>query len=761
VSDKLKAGLSRWRWKIGAVVVGIIVIATVAVWLVNRPAAKVESSSIHLQADAAAFFASLGVTPDVPKGQSKMLSGVKWFKAYEEKSTVLWFEPKSGQIAVEDKSSGKIWRSNPDSADLAKDPTVGLWRTHLESPLVLSYFNEDRTLVKNTNLKEYPTAVKWQSIDKGIALMYDVKDLGFQFYVEYRLEDNQLTARIPELGVLETKANLLMELDFLPFMGAAMNVSDGYLLVPDGPGGLIRFDKEGLEQMNAYNYPVYGQDLTVPVNAAPSKRMPISYPVFGLNEGKAGYIAVIEEGAARANIIATPAGIVTQFNEAHAKFVFRRFYNQPTGLTTSILSYEKTMPYEAVSVRYIFLDQPKADYVGMAQAYREYLMTHRKIGRIDAKGSQSPLQLQFVIGSGESSPLGEKLKIATTFRQVEEIVQSLEKQGVSKIEVGLSGWQNGGEPGNLPQRFPLEEEVGGMEGLRNLIAAMEQKGIRVSLNDRLDTASDSRNNGFSPRADGVQSITGTPLTYKNDMDETIYMISPVRNVQKFLPVLLEKWREAGVSSAMLMNMGKQLNSDFHPNRMISRQRAIAYSLQMTDTVRQAVGNVKVSGGFDYLLGHVDHMFDFPLEYNFDLIVDEQVPFYPIAVHGLVPYSSGPANLREDQSVQFLREIEYGAVPRFTLTYEDPRMLKRTSYKNLFSSQYSVLEQQIVDEYEALLQTGASSSFITGHRKLAEGVYETTYENGRKVRVNYNDVPYHGNEFTIEPMFYQVAEEGGR
>jgi len=761
VFDKAKKPFYLKYWKRGTAALAVVLIVVTAVWWLNRPASVVFNPDNFTKADAAAFFSELDVTSDLPQGESRNLDGVQWFKAYEQDKAALWFDPKSGQVAVEDKNSGIMWRSNPDSAALAKDTTKGLWRTHLESPIVLSYLNAEGTQIKDTNLKDIPTTVKWHNITDGVAMMYVVEELGFQFYVSYRLENNQLIARIPEQGILETKKSMLLELNLLPFMGAALNGADGYLLVPDGPGGLIRFNKEDLDLMNAYNQPVYGQDLSIPADTPATRRTPVSYPIFGLYSGQAGFVAVIEEGAARANVVATPAGISTQFNEAHAKFVYRRFYSQPTGLTSSILSYEKTMPYEAVSVRYMFLDQANADYVGMAQAYRDYLMKHRKVERLDSKTGQSPLQLQFVIGAGESTPLGENTRIATTFNQVEEIVQRLIGQGVTNIEVGLAGWQNGGDPGNLPKRFPIEGKAGGEEGLRKLIAELHSKGIRVSLNDRLDTASNSRSNGFSPGSDGIQSIIGTPLTYKNAADETIYLISPVRNVEKYMPDLIGKWKKIGLASANLVNMGTRLNSDFHPSRKISRQQSISYSIRMTDTVRQALGNVKVSGGFDYLLNHVDHMFDFPFEYNFDLIVDEQVPFYPIAVHGLVPYSSGSANLREDQAVQFLREIEYGAVPHFTLTYEDSRMLKRTSYENIFSSQYEVLEQQIVDEYEALSKTGVRSSFIIGHRKLAEGVYETEYENGRKIRVNYNNVPYQGKGFSIEPMFYQVAKEGER
>jgi len=178
VFDKAKKIFHRKYWKKGvaaAVILILIVVGTV--WWMNRPQSVNVNSDIQSKADAAAFFSGLDVTADLPKGESRNFDGVPWFKAYEQKKTALWFDPKSGQVAVEDKSNGKIWRSNPDSAALAKDTTKGLWRSHLESPFVLSYFNAERTLIKDTNLKEFPTTVTWQSIDEGVALMYVVEEL--------------------------------------------------------------------------------------------------------------------------------------------------------------------------------------------------------------------------------------------------------------------------------------------------------------------------------------------------------------------------------------------------------------------------------------------------------------------------------------------------------------------------------------------------------------------------------------------------------
>ena len=49
-----------------------------------------------------------------------------------------------------------------------------------------------------------------------------------------------------------------------------------------------------------------------------------------------------------------------------------------------------------------------------------------------------------------------------------------------------------------------------------------------------------------------------------------------------------------------------------------------------------------------------------------------------------------------------------------------------------------------------------SQFITGHEKLANGVYKTTYENGKSVIVNYNYADY-DYKFLRETLSQQEVE----
>jgi hypothetical protein len=119
------------------------------------------------------------------------------------------------------------------------------------------------------------------------------------------------------------------------------------------------------------------------------------------------------------------------------------------------------------------------------------------------------------------------------------------------------------------------------------------------------------------------------------------------------------------------------------------------------------------------------------------LVDETVPFYPIALHGYVPYSFGDGNLRNNVEAEFLKAIEYGAMPSFYLTYDDSRKLKYTWSGGLFSSQADKWSERIAQEYKEF--DSLSSLFaqrIMNHEKLAAGRFATTYEDGTRVIVDY-------------------------
>src|SRR5690606_216989 len=110
----------------------------------------------------------------------------------------------------------------------------------------------------------------------------------------------------------------------------------------------------------------------------------------------------------------------------------------------------------------------------------------------------------------------------------------------------------------------------------------------------------------------------------------------------------------------------------------------------------------------------------------------------------------------------LKNIEYGALPVFELTKRSSSLLKdATRYNILFSSEFDLWKDSLLNEYKIQSeQMGYLQDIaIVDHKELAEDVYETVYEDGSRVIVNYSDrFPWTDGDIVVEPL--QFIHIGG-
>ncbi len=757
----------RWFRKnwIKFAVVLIILIAIASIFWFNRSAKILPNG--YTKAHAAAFFQGLTLNKDLPKTETMTIDGQQWFVMEKNASAMLLMEPKTGRIDIKEiGNGGTLWSSTPSQTELAKETIKGTWRKNLESPFILNYLRDETTIERIANTVSNPTVVAWRKIKDGVGIQYTMTELGIQIYLEYTLDDKGFRVHLPELGVLENQNNKITSIELLPFFGAAMDDRQGYMLVPDGPGGLIDFNKTRIPGLVPYEFPVYGDDYSVPVDDFYSNRSDIAYPVFGMNRGDSGFIAIIEQGQYKADIIAAPAGTLTSFNHATARFQLRRLYFRPRTLTSYVKTFESDIVMDADTIRYIFLPHDRTDYVSMGTTYRDYLMKEQGIKKLSRQAGAPPLFVKFVLGATETTPTGSRVVTATTLDQAGKIADDLFQQGIKNLRVGLLGWQNDGFPGKIPNRFPVNAAVGGDSGLIKLQQNLQHKGIPLILDDDLLEAAERRGNNFSTILSAARMINGLPLKYEQNGDwygKVVYFdaISPKVMYDRYLPEALKGYKKLQVSGVEADNLGNGVYSDFHNSHPLDRKTTASIFVKTLDDIKNTIGFVSTSGAFSYVLGHADHLFGLPVSTNYDFIVDHTVPFYPIAVHGLITYSTDPGNQRLEPQKDFLRDIEYGSIPVFSITHENPGIMQNTNFGFLFNSQYSVLRQNIIDEYDQFVKadTGVWSSFIIGHRQVTDKVFETSYENGRKVWVNYNGTAVTAEGQTVDGMSFKVVAEG--
>jgi hypothetical protein len=578
----------------------------------------------------------------------------------------------------------------------------------------------------------------------------------------------------------------LNRISVLPYFGAAhRDTGDGYIFVPDGSGALIYLNN-GKTGVGAYSVAMYGIDYAV--MAPPTKSMaPVArLPVFGLKQGDSAFIAIIEEGESMASIAADISGKVNSYNTVGARFTTMPFGTtflegqdqipgSARGRVFTVNVYQSRLPESDIVIRYAFLDGQESDYVGMAKAYREYLVDRTGLEQlpvsehlpffVDLVGAISKRKTVLGIIREVSVPL-------TTMDNVSEIASRLVQSGVSDLRLRYRGWLSGGVRHTYPDKVVVETSLGNERRLRDLAASLTDAGVsfypEVSF---LHVYTDGRLGSFNVKRDAARFANRKPAqAYDYDLasggldaSSGRYLLSPSR-LGSLADSFLSSYLVYGIDGLSLTYAGEQVNGDYRedPKELIDRPQAQEVLAGLLSSMRHEKGlDLIVNGGNAYSLPYVSAVLNAPLTSSHHLLEDESIPFFAIALHGLVNYAGGPANLSEDYRDVVLRTVETGAAPYFMWIYSGNSAVRETSFDWLLSVHYMDWFASAVDFYakaDALLGD-VTHQFIVGHERLADGVYQTVYEGGKSVIVNYRDTEVSVGDVTIAAKDYKVLMEG--
>ena len=161
-------------------------------------------------------------------------------------------------------------------------------------------------------------------------------------------------------------------------------------------------------------------------------------------------------------------------------------------------------------------------------------------------------------------------------------------------------------------------------------------------------------------------------------------------------------------------------------------------------------------GNSYILAYSDFVTDVPAGTGTSELLQEEIPFYQLIVHGSVPYTlETVGNLTYDLEEIKLRWLEYGALPYFVMSYNGSEILTNTEARIIYSSSFEQWKDTIIEIYNEFqpITEDISAQQMISHEQLSEGVYRTEYENGRVVIVNYNETQFAYGETTIEGNSY--------
>jgi len=674
-------------------------------------------------------------------------------------------DSRSGHFRVEDKRSGAVWTSYPSPEDWPKETIQGTWRNNLRSPIIVEFIDmaNHKSQPKLISFIEDKGAVEgFQKIDGGFKLTFDFKTSGFKIPVEVKLNGDAVETKVFDDGIEEGKLSLL-NLKLYPMFGAAPSSGqEGYLFVPDGSGALIDFKENRTNDKSVYRESIYGNDASF-FSESTDRLMP-KIPVFGVKNGDKAMVAVMEGGEEYNKLFASPSGAYGVFNWITPELQYRiKFYqNTSRKANTGFYTYSKERfnGNERVT-KYFLLNGEQSSYVGMASRYRQYLMETKGLKKLEVTGNKLPLFLDIVGADIKKGLVWDSYIEGTTTAQATEMVKRLYGLGIENMSIRYLGWQKGGYS-SFGGLFPVDKRLGGNEGMKQFIRFADSLQIPVYLGVNY-TINNNGKDSFSGRYEGMRNMAGQVLEYTSFANrELVTMVSP-----KYSEVILNKdlpdFKELGAKGLYFEDgIGRNLDSDFNNRYLSTRSETMKTQQRMLQSVKDTLGGVQVERPNIYTIGQANHLHRLDDDYSYDLFIDRPVPFLQIALHGLVTYTSDWANMRDQYRNEFLRSIEYGSYPSFIFTHAESEDMKGAFWIWYYSLNYRDWETMAVEEYQRYNEAlgDVQNKFIVNHRNLAPKVFETTYEGGKRIIVNYDTAPYTGGGLNVPAQDFIVLTGGG-
>lgn len=642
----------------------------------------------------------------------------------------------------------------PDKLDSKKnkDEIIAMYPEVVNQPL---YVIKDGTSENNKKkIEDYFAEVNYSQEDYEIdqqlvAAKKDNSGAVFNVSLVYRLEGNDLVVEMP-YDALRYKAEYpIISVTTLPMFGAAGTEDEGYMFVPEGGGAMINLNNGKLSQ-NSYYANIYGWDYAAYRREVIQETKNI-FPVFGMAKNGCSFLCIIEDAASFGGIQADISARYNSYNWICSKYnvLHADQYNVSAKTAQLVYMFEKEVPQATVRQRYCFLNTDS--YVDMAGAYGDYLREQNPELAQAAASETSPVSVELV-GAIDKTVVKFGLPIdsvvaLTTFEQAEDIISDLIARGVDNLSVRFSGWANGGVKQKVMTRVNILRELGGKQAMQKLIDGAKAKGVTLYFDGVNCFAYDSGIlEGFIPFTNAARYTTREQVeiapydvvTYQQSKwVDPYYLVKPDYAKQNASNMIgaLKDMNTAGVA---FRDIGSLLSADYNSKATVTREEVKAMNLETMQEAKDAGMKIIIKQGNDYAVPAADLITDMNLVGTKFGLIDQTVPFYQIALHGMKDYTGQPLNLANDYVDEFLKCVEYGAGLNFTFMAEDGKVLQDTYHSNYFGANYDAW----CDEAEALItqfqkdMAGLNNQRIVSHENLTEDVTVTGYADGTKVYVNY-------------------------
>ena len=573
--------------------------------------------------------------------------------------------------------------------------------------------------------------------------------LQVELTVEYTIENGEFNVRIPAKGVSVPDSISVTELSVLPFFAAAGIGDNGYMIVPDGSGAIIRLNN-GRINTQTLAVPIYGRDTTLSKTENNISETTGHMPIYGMVKNNGAFLAVIEGGDTCAELRSRVSGMATDYNQIYP--CFNILVMDPMVIRTnkgpmSTNVYAEEYFGGDIALRFTFFGGEDANYSTLARSYRDYLIENGTLKQKDSKGNRLNIGLTGKI-TVEKSIAGigyEAQETVTSFNEAREIVAELKKLGVENIGITYSSWYGGGLATALPDNVSPAAGMGGKKALSALAKDIGEENLSLGASpfkiwqdypvinplkyaNRLITNKTDKDYRYN---------TSTNLPEKGGAS---YFILDARYVGSLSNKYISSAQKLGAKAVALEDLGSTLSSNFEKGNQLNRTAAKALVEKALSEIDKDTALTLTAPNI-YAAGYADTVISLPTSSSGNNLTDCSIPFMQIVLSGCVDYTVPSVNGLGTPVDNVLKAVETGSELYFDWIYasdEDVAAFEGVEPTLMFSRNYENWAEFAAEQYLDInkrlgnIATGA----IKEHRELSSGVYRTDWENGGVI-VNYN------------------------
>ncbi len=604
--------------------------------------------------------------------------------------------------------------------------------------LVSRFLNVQNFISKS--VPSYTLSMMLEQEDKVGFSAYVIDNPLFRCALEYTIDDTGVTVDIPASSIVFDEGKYqLTELSFLRYFCAGESTQDGYIFYPDGCGALIY--NQTMRTSTTINQQIYGYDYAFAnlslSDTSVNSSLPIRMPVFGavntVEDKQVGYFAIITEGDSLARLVAKHLDADGAFVGAYASYTLRPTDSYSLGRRTSgSIAVSADFKYTGCfTQKYVMLtdktlnpvDKPDygygASYVGMAEAYRDYLFGTGALTALDEAELEDRLPLfieSYATVKTTESVLSFPVDVdkpLTSFKDVQTIGNELREAGIGNIKFRLIGYYNDGYKGYYPNRVKWMKEVGGKKGfkaLMNYVSEHEEDGFEAFTDvDLLYNYRVGKIGGISRKKNGVRSMANRYVTkytystiYRKTTDNKGLLISASR-LSKLFAKFDKKFSKFKSTSIALANLASDLSSNYNEKDYFTREQAKTMIAEMMETASGKY-TVMATGGNVYAIPYIDYLLEAPVDGSHYNDVSRTVPFFGMVMHGALQYAGSVFNEAGNPEYELLRDIESGAALYVILAYENTDLMKEDPDDELtkhYAANYQIWREDLIDYYDVL------------------------------------------------------------